>query len=124
MTLSPDAVLLSLIWPRPSPYALIISHKQKGIKMISTHILDTSVGNPAANVKVSLEKFESGSWQELAQGQTNSDGREVFDIASVPGKYRINFFTEEYFKKNNVSCFFLDTPVAFNITDTSRNTCH
>lgn len=89
--------------------------------MISTHILDTSVGNPAPDVKVSLEKLsEDGSWKELAEGRTNSDGREVFDIAYEPGKYRIHFCIEEYFQKNNSSCFFLDAPVAFNITDTSR----
>lgn len=88
--------------------------------MISTHILDTSVGHPAANVKVTLEKFTDGVWTELATGSTNDDGRMAFDIASESGKYRINFFTEEYFKRNKQSSFFLDTPVAFNITDTGR----
>ena len=88
--------------------------------MISTHILDTSLGNPAANVKVTLEKFVEGSWKVLAEGATNDDGREVFDIPYEAGKYQIHFFTVDYFEQNNVSCFFLDTPVAFNITDTNR----
>lgn len=88
--------------------------------MISTHILDTSVGSPAPNVKVTLEKFSDGSWQEIASGQTNEDGRHAFDIEAVAGQYRINFFTVDYFKKSNQASFFLDTPVAFNITDTKR----
>jgi 5-hydroxyisourate hydrolase len=88
--------------------------------MISTHILDTSVGDPAANVKVTLEKFSNDSWKEIAKGETNSDGRHAFDIVSEPGKYRLNFFTEDYFNRSNTPSFFLDTPVAFNITDTSR----
>lgn len=88
--------------------------------MISTHILDTSVGTPASNVKITLEKFIDGVWKELAQGTTNTDGRHAFDIPNVAGKYRLNFYTEEYFKKNNTPSFFLDTPVAFNITDTAR----
>lgn len=88
--------------------------------MISTHILDTSVGNPAANVKLSLEKYINESWQEIASGMTNDDGRHAFDIESVPGKYRLNFFTQAYFQKPNVPSFFLDTPVAFEITDISR----
>lgn len=88
--------------------------------MISTHILDTSVGKPAADVKVTLEMFTDGQWSEIALGKTNNDGRQAFDIESKPGKYRIHFFTEEYFERNKLPCFFLNTPVAFNITDTSR----
>jgi 5-hydroxyisourate hydrolase len=89
--------------------------------MISTHILDTSVGNPAADVKVILEQFSAENlWKELAVGKTNADGRHAFDVPSSPGKYRINFFTEKYFQDKNTPSFFLDTPVAFNITDISR----
>lgn len=87
--------------------------------MISTHILDTSLGNPAKGVKVTLEKLND-KWEEIASGVTNDDGRFVFDIPYVEGKYKINFFTTQYFKDNNTQCFFLDTPVAFNITDTNR----
>lgn len=88
--------------------------------MISTHILDTSLGNPAANVKITLEKFTDGSWSELANGQTNMDGRHAFDIPSDAGKYRLNFFTQDYFEKSKTPSFFLDTPVAFEIKDTNR----
>ena len=89
--------------------------------MISTHILDTSVGLPAPKVKVSLEQFTNDEiWVEIAQGETNNDGRHAFDIAAKAGKYRLNFFTEKYFLDNKTPSFFLDTPVAFNITDTSR----
>lgn len=88
--------------------------------MISTHILDTSVGNPAADVKVTLEILEGNEWSEIITGVTNSDGRFVFENDNSPGKYRINFFTEEYFQKSKTECFFLQTPVAFKITDTNR----
>jgi 5-hydroxyisourate hydrolase len=88
--------------------------------MISTHILDTSLGNPAAGVKVTLEKFDDSTWQEISNGTTNADGRYVFDIEAKEGKYKINFFTVDYFNKMNTESFFLDTPVAFNITNTNR----
>ena len=46
---------------------------------ITTHILDTSVGRPAAGVKVRLERklqvSESVSWDTIGDGQTNDDGR-------------------------------------------------
>lgn len=87
--------------------------------MISTHILDTSVGNPAANVKVTLEFFD-GEWKEISSGVTNDDGRFVFENESKEGQYRVNFYTEEYFQKTNTEYFFLQTPVAFNITNTNR----
>ena len=88
--------------------------------MISTHILDTSIGNPAAGVKVTLEKLNDGQWVELSHGETNDDGRFVFDVAYETGKYRIQFFTTEYFKKLNTQCFFLDTAVGFEISNTNR----
>jgi len=88
--------------------------------MISTHILDTSIGNPAAGVKVTLEKWDDNAWKQIAQGLTNEDGRHVFDIEKSPGKYQIHFFTEEYFQKSKTEYFFLQTPVAFKITKIDR----
>ena len=88
--------------------------------MISTHILDTSIGNPAKGVKVTLEFSGNGVWSQISEGVTNNDGRFVFDIENKKGHYRINFFTEEYFKNLNTDYFFLQTPVAFNITNIER----
>jgi len=89
--------------------------------VISTHILDTSVGNPAAHVSVTLEKLDDNTWIELSFGKTNDDGRFVFNIPSNAGQYRIQFKIVEYFKNKGIESFFLDTPVAFNITDTNRS---
>jgi len=88
--------------------------------MISTHILDTSIGNPAAGVIVSLEQLENNVWKETVSGETNADGRFVFNNKAEAGSYRINFHTEEYFKKLGTECFFLQTPVAFKITNIDR----
>jgi len=88
--------------------------------MISTHILDTSLGNPAKDVKVTLEKLENNHWVELKSGATNDDGRFVFDIPNIAGSYRIHFFIQDYYQSLKTECFFLDTPVAFKITNTNR----
>jgi 5-hydroxyisourate hydrolase len=88
--------------------------------MISTHILDTSVGNPAADVKVTLEMLTGKDWKLIGEGKTNSDGRFVFDIERKEGSYRLNFYTEEYFQKNKTEYFFLQTPVAFKIVNINR----
>ena len=43
---------------------------------ISTHVLDTMRGTPAAGLGVSLHRREpDGDWKEVAQAETDSDGR-------------------------------------------------
>ena len=88
--------------------------------MISTHILDTSIGNPAADVSVRLQKKDGDAWKDLGKGVTNSDGRFVFDCEKVAGTYQIVFDIEEYFKKSGRESFFMNTPVIFKISDTGR----
>lgn len=89
--------------------------------MISTHILDTSVGLPAAGVAVQLEILENGTWKKLFSDTTNIDGRLKFECQKIAGSYQLRFDVEAYFKAKNLQHFFLNTPVAFKITDLSRN---
>ena len=43
---------------------------------ITTHVLDTSQGCPGANIRIRLEQQQTDkTWQEIASGSTNSDGR-------------------------------------------------
>jgi 5-hydroxyisourate hydrolase len=89
--------------------------------MISTHILDTSVGNPAANVQVQLERRESnGVWKSIERVPTNADGRCAFAKAQEKGVYRLTFGVEEYLGRNGKKPFFLDAQVVFEIDDLSR----
>ena len=88
--------------------------------MISTHILDTSLGKPAKDVRVSLEKHDGTSWVVLFESVTNEDGRIAFNTSATEGDYRLTFDTVAYFKTNKQESFFLDTPVAFRITDVNR----
>lgn len=55
--------------------------------MISTHVLDTASGRPAAGVRVELHRGD----QLVAAAETDSDGR-VRELADVePGVYRLVF---------------------------------
>ncbi len=92
---------------------------------ISTHILDTSLGLPAAGVPVELKfqlatKDSESEWTLLSKGETNGDGRFVFETELKAGNYQIVFQTEAYFKKHNQEHFFLNTPVLFKIENTKR----
>ena len=83
--------------------------------MISTHILDTAIGQPAPGVTVELEKEQNGNWQAIAKEKTNSDGRISFACPAAAGTYRLQFHTGPYTKT-----FFPVVPVIFEITDTAR----
>ena len=42
---------------------------------ITTHILDTSSGRPAAGVIVTLQKHDGNYWDFAGRGETDADGR-------------------------------------------------
>ena len=42
---------------------------------LSTHVLDTAIGRPAAGVPVRLELQRGDGWVELHQAVTDADGR-------------------------------------------------
>jgi 5-hydroxyisourate hydrolase len=88
--------------------------------MISTHILDTGTGLPAAGVTVTLDQRVGAAWSPLKQESTNPDGRISFDIPREPGAYRLTFGIEAYFQARGMKPFFLDVPIAFEIVDINR----
>lgn len=88
--------------------------------MISTHILDTSLGQPAANVEVELALYNNNDWQKVDYNTTNLDGRIVFNCQPQPGTYRLKFKIESYFSKNKIDAFFVVAPVVFKIVDVNR----
>ena len=88
--------------------------------MISTHILDTSLGCPASDVIVKLEKKIHDSWIVLFTEKTNADGRISFNCQADKGVYRLEFQIDEYFKKNKITPFFICAPVTFEISDIGR----
>ncbi|MDW8810792.1 hydroxyisourate hydrolase [Streptomyces scabiei] len=70
---------------------------------VSTHILDTSVGRPAAGVavRISARAGRGAAWQELGGSVTDPDGR-CKDLPAPPegtGHVRLDFEVEPYFLK-------------------------
>ena len=89
------------------------------VSPITTHILDTARGCPAAGVPVSIEIDQDGNWQKLASGNTNSDGRIMdllpHDKALAAGRYRMRFETSVYFSANQTTGFYPYVEVVFDI---------
>src|ERR671930_580955 len=77
---------------------------------ITTHVLDTAAGRPAAGVPISLEIEEGGTLRRIAQGTTDRDGRLrdllPAELRPVPGVYRMTFDTAAYFAAAGVASFF------------------
>jgi 5-hydroxyisourate hydrolase len=92
---------------------------------ISTHILDTSRGLPAAGVRVVLEHELGGKWNQLADTRTDADGRVKNLIppttALAQGSYRLRFATGAYWINLGVNAFHPHVEVAFTVTDASKH---
>ena len=88
---------------------------------ITTHVLDTSLGRPAAGVRVTIERIaENGEAVVLAAGTTNEDGR-IMDLLPVEprlevGVYRVTFDTGGYFAAQGVTGFYPNVVIAFNLS--------
>ena len=44
---------------------------------ITTHVLDTSRGKPAAGMAITLEIFDGDDWDDVGHGTTDDDGHQV-----------------------------------------------
>ena len=55
------------------------------MSQITTHILDTSIGRPAAGVNVTLEYKVGAGWELTGKGITDNDGR-VRDLLATDKK--------------------------------------
>ncbi|HEY4642037.1 MAG TPA: hydroxyisourate hydrolase [Thermoanaerobaculia bacterium] len=78
---------------------------------ISTHVLDTAKGHPAAGVGITLED-ERGV---IARGVTDADGRlKLIDDPPAAGTYRITFDTAGY----EPNGFFPRVVIEFRVIET------
>jgi 5-hydroxyisourate hydrolase len=89
---------------------------------LTTHVLDTANGRPAASMKIHL--FRGA--QLLAETTTNADGRTAAPLIVeghlTAGEYRIEFHVGDYFAaQNNADARrFLDiVPIVFRVHDPS-----
>jgi len=89
------------------------------MKRISTHILDTSSGEPAAAVVVRLERCDASGWKRLSSVATDSDGRctqllpETESLSE--GTYRLIFDTAAYFAARGVPSLYPYVEIAFRV---------
>jgi 5-hydroxyisourate hydrolase len=94
---------------------------------ITTHILDTRLGIPAAGVRVHLEQADSqGGWRLVGSAVSGKDGR-ISDLPEVDPTFssrcRLRFETGAYFESQRVECFFPQIGVEFELSPSAGH-CH
>jgi len=105
------------------------------MSIITTHVLDTVLGKPAAGIAVLLERQEGGNWIEVSSdddsselvqdapgdwvevstGVTDPDGRcRGLDENAEPGLYRLTFSTGAYFEELGRVSIYPEISITFN----------
>ncbi len=90
---------------------------------LTTHVLDTAAGKPAAGVNVEVYRV-GDSHEKVATGTTNADGRVDSPLlegaAFTPGVYEMQFHAGEYMRRHGVATVepaFLDViPIRFSVS--------
>jgi len=92
---------------------------------ITTHVLDLSLGRPAANVSVILEAQSlAGLWTETARGATDADGRlrDWPAAKTLPaGTYRLTFDTRDYFAAHKIASLYPQVVIVFEVRDAQEH---
>ena len=94
---------------------------------LTTHVLDTAHGGPAAGMQVTLLRLDAGRSDLLQQLRLNHDGRADAPLlegaAFQRGRYRLLFGVGAYFRARGESlpevAFLDEVPLDFGVDDAS-----
>ena len=94
------------------------------MSQLTTHILDTTKGQPAAGVTIVLFEPAGDDWREIARGATNADGR-IPDLLPqdkvlATGVYKLKFLTQEYFERDSTAHFYPFVEICFTVADAAH----
>ena len=92
---------------------------------LTTHVLDTALGHPAAGIKIALYRVSGNSHRKIAEAQTNADGRTDTPILPAKkfktGTYELIFFAGDYLRETGQASgevLFLDqVPIRFGMAE-------
>ena len=93
------------------------------MSLVTTHVLDTTTGLPAAGVPVRLWGTSSQGMAVDVDAVTDDDGR-VRDLGPdrlEPGTYSLRFATWEWFLGQGRDSFYPEVVVTFAVTDPDRH---
>ena len=92
---------------------------------ISTHVLDTSSGRPAAAITVQLHPQSGAAWIDVTHAVTDADGRVPALLPpsepAAAGGYRLTFDVGAYFRNRGVESFYARVSIDFVVRETAAH---
>ena len=96
---------------------------------LTTHVLDTALGRPAAGMKIMLYKISGQSHRKLLEVVTNADGRCDAPLLAedklAVGRYELVFCAGDYLRASGQAgegVLFLDEiPIRFGVPDAGQH---
>ena len=96
---------------------------------LTTHVLDTASGKPAAGMRIDFSILEAGAWRLLKTVRTSADGRTEEPLLAADamraGEFEVLFHVAEYFRTRGVMLadppFLECVPLRFGIADTDAH---
>ncbi|NJS37957.1 MAG: hydroxyisourate hydrolase [Rhodobacteraceae bacterium] len=97
---------------------------------LSTHVLDTALGKPAAGVKIMLYRISGQSHRKIKEMVTNADGRTDGPMLEgkelTEGRYELVFCAGDYLRATGQAAdgeiLFLDEiPIRFGVPDAGQH---
>ena len=100
-----------------------------GSGRLTTHVLDTARGKPAAGVRIALYRVSGMKHSKIAETVTNADGRTEAPMLSgsafKAGVYELVFFAGDYLRQTGQGTgevLFLDEiPIRFGVPDADQH---
>lgn len=82
---------------------------------ITTHVLDTVLGRPAAGIAIRLERQERAQFVAILSSATDIDGRcRELTAEAKPGVYRLTFATGNYMNRLGRSTIYTEVSITFH----------
>jgi 5-hydroxyisourate hydrolase len=95
------------------------------MSQITTHVLDVSLGKPAAAIPVILEmEMPDNEWMEISRGATDPDGRikHLLEPGTLStGTYRLTFDTRVYFESRDIVGLYPVVTIAFEVRNPNEH---
>ncbi|QFU07685.1 5-hydroxyisourate hydrolase [Rhodobacteraceae bacterium THAF1] len=96
---------------------------------LTTHVLDTAQGCPAAGIDITLFRLDGDARTKIATARTNADGRTDTPILPqddfATGRYELVFHCGDYLRAQGQSddpLFLDDVPIRFGMAEGAH--CH
>lgn len=89
---------------------------------LTTHVLDTARGCPAAGLRIELHRLSGETREKVVEMSTNADGRTDAPILPVDafatGTYELTFHAGDYLRGHGAPTDFLDViPLRFTMSE-------